>query len=160
MKFSAMLQEYDVVIADTSCFILLNKIGELQLLQEMFSSITTTQTIAIEFGKPLPGWVKIVQVENKPYQNLLELDIDAGEASAFALAAEYGNSLLIIDDLKARKLADKLHVKYTGTLGVLLKAKELNILPSVKPLLIKIQLTNFRFSQKIFDEILGIAQEK
>jgi predicted nucleic acid-binding protein len=34
-----MLQEYDVVITDTSCFILLDKIGEIQLLQKIFSSI-------------------------------------------------------------------------------------------------------------------------
>lgn len=155
-----MLQEYDVVIADASCFILLDKIGEIQLLQKIFSSIITTQTIAAEFGKPLPDWVKIVPVENNLYQNLLEFEVDAGEASAFALSVEYKKSLLIIDDLKARKLADKLLLNYTGTLGVLLKAKELNILPSVKPFLIKIQSTNFRFSQKIFDEILVVAQEK
>lgn len=155
-----MLREYDVVIADTSCFILLDKIGEIQLLQKIFSSIITTQAIAAEFGKPLPDWVKIVPVENKPYQNLLELEVDAGEASAFALCVEHHDtSLLIIDDMKARKLADKLLLNYTGTLGVLLKAKELNILPSVKPFLIKIQSTNFRFSQKVFDEILAIAKE-
>ena len=99
-------------------------------------------------------------VENKPYQNILELEVDAGEASAFALSVEYNKPLLIIDDLKARKLADKLLLNYTGTLGILLKAKELNILPSVKPFLIKIQSTNFRFSQEVFDEILAIAQEK
>ena len=138
---------------------MLDKIGEIQLLQKIFSFIITTQTIAEEFGKPLPEWVMIVQ-ENKPYQNILELEVDAGEASAFALSVEYKRSLLIIDDLKARKLADKLLLNYTGTLGVLLKAKELNILSSVKPFLIKIQSTNFRFSQKVFDEILAIAQEK
>ena len=154
-----MLQEYDVVIADTSCFILLDKIGEIQLLKKIFSSIITTQTIAAEFGKPLPAWVKVIPVKKSSYQTLLELEVDAGEASAFALSVDYKSYLLIIDDLKARKLADKLLLNYTGTLGILLKAKELNILPSVKSLLMKIQLTNFRFSQKIFDEILTIADE-
>lgn len=155
-----MQQEYEVVIADTSCFILLDKIGEIQLLQKVFSSITTTQTIAEEFGKPLPDWVNILSVQNKPYQNILELEVDAGEASAFALYAEYTHALLIIDDMKARKLADKLLVNYTGTLGIFLKAKELKIFSSVKPILNKIQSTNFRFSQKVFDEILAIAGEK
>ena len=155
-----MLQEYDVVIADTSCFILLDKIGEIQLLHKIFSSVTTTKTIAGEFGNPLPDWVKVVPVQNTSYQTLLELELDAGEASAFALSFEYNSSLLIIDDLRARKIADKLLLNYTGTLGIFLKAKEMNILPSVKPLLMKIQETNFRFSQKIFDEILTIADEK
>ncbi len=155
-----MRQEYEVVIADTSCFILLDKIGEIQLLKKVFSSITTTQTIAEEFGKPLPVWVNILPVQNKPYQNLLELEVDAGEASAFALSVEYTHALLITDDMKARKLADKLLLNYTGTLGILLKAKELNIFSSIKPVLNKIQLTNFRFSQKVFEEILTIAGEK
>lgn len=154
-----MLQEYDVVIADTSCFILLDKIGEIELLQKTFSSITTTQTIASEFGKPLPGWIIISPVQNTPYLKLLELEVDAGEASAFALTLEYSSSLLIIDDLKARKFADKLLLNYTGTLGVILKAKELNLLSSVKSLLNKIQLTNFRFSEKVLKEILSAANE-
>jgi hypothetical protein len=127
-----MQQKYDVVIADTSCFILLDKIGEIELLKKLFTSITTTQTIAAEFRKPLPQWVNILPVQNKPYQHLLEIEIDEGEASAFALSVEYSNSLLIIDDMKARKLAEKLFLNYTGSLGILLKAKEYNILPSVK----------------------------
>lgn len=154
-----MHQEYDVVIADTSCFILLDKIGEIGLLQEVFSSIITTRIIATEFGKPLPDWIIILPVQNNSYQKLLELEIDSGEASAFALTLEYSSSLLIIDDLKARKFADKLLLNYTGTLGVILKAKELNLLSSIKPILDKIQLTNFRFSEKVLNEILFIANE-
>lgn len=80
-----MLQEYDVVIADTSCFILLDKIGEIGLLQKVFSSIITTQIIATEFGKQLPDWITILPVQNISYQTLLELEIDLGEASAFCL---------------------------------------------------------------------------
>jgi len=155
-----MLQEYDAIIADTSCFILLHKIGEIQILKSIFSSILTTDIIAKEFGNPFPNWIHIVPVKNKIYQNILELEIDSGEASAFALCSEYKKALLIIDDLKARKLAEKLFLNYTGTLGVLLKAKELNILPFIKPVLNKIQKTNFRFTKKVFDEILSLAEEK
>lgn len=154
-----MLQEYEIVIADTSCFILLDKIGEIQLLKKIFSSIATTQTIATEFGNSLPDWIIVLPVQNISLQKFLEIEIDAGEASAFALSLEYDSSLLIIDDLKARRLAEKLLINYTGTLGIILKAKELNIVSSVKPLLDKIQLTNFRFSKKVFNEILSIANE-
>jgi predicted nucleic acid-binding protein len=154
-----MLQEYEIVIADTSCFILLDKIGEIELLKKVFSSVTTTQIIATEFGKRLPDWIIVLPVQNISVQKFLETEVDAGEASAFALSLEYKSPLLIIDDLKARKIAAKLLINYTGTLGVFLKAKELNIISAVKPLLDKIQLTNFRFSKKVFDEILSIANE-
>lgn len=76
-----------------------------------------------------------------------------------ALAIESENSLLILDDLKARKLAAKLNLNYTGTLGIILKAKREGLLSSIRPILEKIQMTNFRFSDKILNEILKEADE-
>jgi predicted nucleic acid-binding protein len=155
-----MQQEYNIVIADTSCFILLDKIDELNILQRLFGTVTTTEEIAIEFRKELPNWVHVKSVSNKEYQHLLLLEVDNGEASAIALSIEEGQALLIVDDNKARKLAAKLNIAYTGTLGVLLKAKQVGIIGSIKPLIEKIQLTNFRFSEKNYREILFLAKEE
>ncbi|WP_201747953.1 DUF3368 domain-containing protein [Chitinophaga vietnamensis] len=66
---------------------------------------------------------------------------------------------LILDDLKARKVANKLHLNYTGTLGILLKAKQSGLLKALRPLLERIQATNFRFSKNVFEELLKIAGE-
>jgi len=155
-----MPQEYSVVISDTSCFILLDKIGELDILQKVFHAVTTTEDIAAEFRKELPEWVQIKAVVNKEYQHLLQLEVDNGEASAIALAIEEGSALLILDDNKARKLAAKLDLAYTGTLGVLLKAKQTGIIPNIRSIIEKIQETNFRFSEKVYQEILALANEK
>ena len=87
------------------------------------------------------------------------MEIDKGEASAIALALENEKSLLILDDSKARKLALRLKLDYTGTLGILLKGKELGIVSSIKPLLLQIQQTNFRFSEKLLMAILAEANE-
>lgn len=51
------------------------------------------------------------------------MDLDSGEASAIALSLEIENSLLLIDDLKARKIANRLHLNYSGTFGLILRAK-------------------------------------
>jgi predicted nucleic acid-binding protein len=59
-----MQTEYEIVIADTSCFILLHKIEELDILKSVFGSVVTTNEIAEEFGLPLPEWVKIKAVKN------------------------------------------------------------------------------------------------
>ncbi len=64
-----------------------------------------------------------------------------------------------MDDQKARKLAERLALNYTGTLGILLKAKNQGILPLIAPILQKIQNTNFRFSEKIRSNILREANE-
>ncbi len=154
-----MPQEYNVVIADTTCFILLSKIDRLHLLQLLFKSITTTNIIAKEFGKQLPDWVLVAEVKDAHYLEILKLEVDEGEASAIALSFEFEKPLLILDDLKARKVAIKLNLNFTGTLGILLKAKEAGFIDALKPILQEIQLTNFRFSEDILRQILLIAKE-
>jgi predicted nucleic acid-binding protein len=152
-----MQGKYEIVIADTTCFILLENIGEFNLLRSLFTKIITTTTIAEEFGSPLPEWIEIRKPKNISFQN--SLDIDAGEASAIRLALESQNALLILDDNKGRKTAERLNLLYTGTLGIILKAKNVGIIPSIKPIIQKIQGTNFRFSQKVLEEIYALANE-
>ena len=76
-----------------------------------------------------------------------------------ALAKEIDNPLLLLDDLKARKLARKLDLKFTGTLGVINKAKQMGVIESVRPLIDKLLNTDFRISKSIVDEFLSINDE-
>ncbi len=85
--------------------------------------------------------------------------LDKGEASAIALSLEMDNSIVIIDDLKGRKVAERLNLRYSGTFGLILRAKQIGVIQSVKPILIKIKKTNFRFSEKLFKLILEQAGE-
>ena len=128
-------------------------------MEKLYSEISITNEIADEYGDSLPKWIKIVDVLNKKYQTILETQVDIGEASAIALAVENEGSLLVIDDIKARKLAKKLNIELTGTLGILLKAKKKNIIPKVKPYIEKILETNFRISDNIISEILKLSNE-
>jgi predicted nucleic acid-binding protein len=75
------------------------------------------------------------------------------------MATEYQPSLLIIDDLKGRKLAKRLDLAITGTLGLILKAKKEGVIPRVKPLFDKVQSTNFRLSPRLLADILQEAGE-
>ena len=148
-----------IIISDTSCFIILTKIGELNLLQKVYGQITTTIEIASEFGEILPEWVEVVSVKEKDKQRLLEMQIDKGESSAIALALEHTDSLLILDDIKARKIASQLGLSYTGTFGIIIKAKLQGIIPSVMPYLDKIKQTDFRISDEVLEQILKEAKE-
>lgn len=149
-----------VVIADASPLILFHKIDELNLLKEVYGKLITTPEIALEFGFDLPLWIAVETVSDKKYQAFLETQVDAGEASALTLATEYNDALLLMDDLKARKLAFKLNLKITGTLGVIHKAKQLSIIPHVKPILDKLLGTNFRVADQIIEEFLKLNDEK
>lgn len=149
----------EIIISDTSCLILLSKINELDLLKSIVDKVFITPTIKKEFGKSLPGWLQIKSPSDKHYQNILEMDLDPGEASAIALALEIEHSILIIDDLKGRKIADRLNLRYSGTFGLILKAKQVGILSEIKPVIDKIRKTDFRFSENLFETILKEAGE-
>ncbi len=148
-----------IIISDTSILILFHKIKELSILQGVYGKILTTPEVAEEFGEKLPNWIEIKPVSDKKYQRFLETQVDCGEASAIALATEYDDVLVLIDDLKARKLAKRLNLKITGALGVIFKAKQENVIEKVKPVIDKLLQTNFRISDKIIDEILKLSNE-
>lgn len=148
-----------IVISDTSTLILFHKIDEFNLLKEVYGELLTTPEIAQEFNESLPDWIKVVSVSDKKYQTFLHTQVDFGEASAIALASEHEDVLLLLDDLKARKLATQLKFRITGTLGIIHKAKQLGIIEKVKPLIDKLLLTDFRIAENIVEEILKINNE-
>lgn len=154
-----MQHSSEIIISDTSCLILLYKIDELDLLRSLADKVLITKTIKKEFGKGLPDWIKVKSPSDIHYQQILEMELDPGEASAIALSLEMDNSILIIDDLRGRKVAERLKLKYSGTFGLILKAKQSGILKSVRPLLNKIRKTDFRFSESLFEVILEEAGE-
>jgi predicted nucleic acid-binding protein len=150
---------HKTIICDTSCLIVLANIGHLELLQKLYGQVITTVEIAIEFGEPLPDWVEVVTGGDKSKQTLLELQLDKGESSAIALALETPNCTIILDDIKARKIAQQLGLSFTGTIGVIIKAKLRGIIPSIKPLLEKIRDTNFRLTSEVELQALKLANE-
>jgi predicted nucleic acid-binding protein len=142
------------IISDTSCLIILTNIGELDLLRKVYGNIITTKEVSTEYGQDLPEWIEVRTVSDTNLQRVLEIQIDRGEASAIALAMETPGSTVIVDDQKARKVAESLGLNITGTIGVIIKAKLSGIIPSVKPFLSKIKDTDFRVSEEI--EILAL----
>ncbi len=148
-----------VVISDTSTLILFHKIEELDLLNKIYGDLITTPEIAEEYGEELPEWIQIESVKDKKYQEFVATQVDLGEASAIALAKEFDDVLLLLDDLKARKLASLLNLKITGALGIIHKAKKDGYIEKVKPLIERLLLTNFRISEKIIEEILFLNNE-
>lgn len=152
-----MLKEYpkvSTIITDASCFILLDKIDGLFILEKLYKQVFTTPEIAAEYGKRLPSWVNVQAVINRDLLYTYADLVDIGEASALALAAEVLLPSLILDDLKARKLADELNLEFTGTLGVLILAKQNGIIPALLPYFEKIKKTDFRISANFLKILL------
>jgi predicted nucleic acid-binding protein len=75
------------------------------------------------------------------------------------LAKEIDNPLLLLDDLKARKLAGKLNLKFTGTLAVINKAKQIGVMDTIRPIIDNLLLTDFRISENVIEELLKLNNE-
>jgi len=71
--------------------------------------------------------------------------------------------LSMIDELaileKFAKMPEKLNLRFSGTLGLLLKAKEIGVIDKLKPIIEKIRKTNFRVSDATLQSILDIIKE-
>jgi predicted nucleic acid-binding protein len=80
--------------------------------------------------------------------------VDLGEASAIALAQEVPDALLIVDDFKGRRLASQLNIKFTGTIGLLITARQQNKITSLRTHFELIMSTDFRIDPALLDRIL------
>ena len=83
-------------------------------------------------GEDIPSvreykWIKVKRI-SVPSSIKIIPDLGKGEAEVLALGLEEKGHLLIIDDGLARVIARLQSLKFTGTAGVLLKAKKRGLL--------------------------------
>lgn len=145
---------HSLVIADTSCLIVLQKIDRLFILKELFKEITITQDIANEYADALPDWITIKSPSQASNFQILKLILDNGEASAIALGLENHDSLILIDEKKGRAKAYELGLKVMVTLGVLIKAKDKRLIFSLKEEIKNLKAVGFRISDELILNIL------
>jgi predicted nucleic acid-binding protein len=66
----------------------------------------------------------------------------------------------LLDDLRARKIAEARGIKIIGVLGILILAKEKKLIYKVKPLLDEIIRLDFRISKPLYEYVLIFSGEK
>jgi predicted nucleic acid-binding protein len=159
----------EIVIVNTSPLFYLHRLGYLHLLQKLYNGIVIPSAVVneLEEGKRLGE--DVPQIEDYKWINIRHVavplfikivpDLGQGEAEVLALSCEHKNSLLIIDDGLARKIAKLYTFKITGTAGVLLKAKQEKHISDIKPVLKKLKDVGFYLSDNLISNILKIAGE-
>ena len=145
------------VVVDSACLIGLERIHSLDLLPALFDPILVPPEVQREFGQPCI-WLQIKAPNNQSLVQAFKINLDAGEAEAIALAHECSYQI-ILDDHQARAVGRKLGLQVIGTVGVLLKAKQENIIPAISPLIIALEANSFYLSQSLKDEVLRLAGE-
>lgn len=144
------------VIINTSPMQYLYQTELLEILKTLYGQIIVPQAVreelevGISLGVPLPNpitysWITIRIAQSQTILPLVP-QLGAGEREAIALATEFQESLVILDDGLARRYARLLNIDFTGTLGVILKAKQEGYLAKVMPILDRLDALNFRIS--------------
>ena len=138
-----------IIISDASPLIALVDIGELELLKQLYKEVFITDIVRNEIVADLPDWVKINTDYDPKQLQLLELELDPGEASAIAFALKNPGSTLILDESKGRSVAKRLGLKITGTMGIIIKAKEKGFITSGTAILDKLENHGFWLSDQL-----------
>lgn len=147
-----------LVVVDTSCLIALERIDQLALVPAVFPDVVAPPVVAEEFGHS-PTWLRVRTVQNTQAAAALRTQLDEGEAAVLALALETEDQTVLVDEKKARRIARQLELRTVGTLGLLLRAKQQDLVPDVRSLMDALIAADFRIADALYDEVLHRADE-
>lgn len=153
-----------VVVSDASPVMNLASIGRLELLREMYGTVVIPPAVWAEVvaGDPRsrPSWLGLCSPSNIQFVESLRTEVDLGEAEALALAKEVAADLLLIDEKKGRAVAKRLGLRYVGLLGVLVDAKQRQIIPELATIMeLLVSRAGFRVSQSLYRQVLDSVGE-
>jgi predicted nucleic acid-binding protein len=157
------------VISNTTPLQYLHQLGCLDFLSQLYQQVIVPQSVVDElrqgelqgFDVPSPSALAWVRVETVAPLHLLRVagGLGSGERETIALALAKTDPLLILDDAAARTYAQNLRIRFTGTLGVLLKAKQSGLITAIRPYLDQLDKLGFFLGAHVRAKILSLAGE-
>ena len=162
-----------VAASDTSPISNLALIGRLELLRGQFQKVWIPDAVKQELDRlPSPegrslieqateaGWLQYRNISNRSFASVLANDLDRGEAEAIVLATEIPADVLLIDEKDGRVAARQAGLEVRGILGVLVRAKTMGAVPSVKPEVDALRrLAGFFVAPSLEEEVLRSVGE-
>ena len=164
-----------VVVADSSPVIYLTRLGLFNMLRALHDEVIVPLAVWNEIvvgGAGFPeseelqravadGWIAV----RSPGESVAALGsgaatLGAGEIQAIQLARETF-AMLVTDDSEARAFAEQLGVRVTGTVGLLIRARNEGHVPELRPVLDRLLTeTNFRMSDQLYRAALNLSGER
>lgn len=158
------------VVADTSVIQYFFQIGLLDLLFTLYPKISIPVAVANELaegrkhGVELPDDAALARFEvlSVDVPNILQIvkSLGSGEGQVLSLALANPGCLVLLDDAVGRKHARSLGVRFTGTLGILLKAKQSGLLIELRSILDNLEGKGFRLDKKTRAATLKLSGER
>lgn len=105
-------------------------------------------------------WLQTRAVSDRTLVEALSNELDIGEAEAIALAVEIQADQVLIDERRGRLVANRLNLRYTGILGILVEAKSKGLITEVRPLLdALINEAGFWVAEPLYNSVLRLVNE-
>lgn len=155
-----------IVISNTTPLIGLAVIGRFDLLRQLFGKIYIPEAVyqeAVLFGREQGGarrevstaeWIEIVEVKERLAVEVLLDEMDTGEAETIVLARKLKADWVLMDEKKGRRKLGEMNLPKVGTGGILLKARQANLIPALAPELDLLRRNSFSLSDHIVFELL------
>jgi len=158
------------VICNATPLINFAAINRLDILEAVFGKIIIPQTVYDETTVAgFPGSEFVLQAITSNWLQIRSVstvapsitsELDNGEREAIALALETGEQRILLDEREARQVAQSLGLQVIGTLGILLLAKNREIITQVQPLLdAMIDTAQYWVSSTLYKQVLQQAGE-
>ena len=158
------------VVVNSTPLLVLGNIGQLDILRSLYGKIiipeavyrevTEKEDAASKAVRSASDWIEIETVRDMSEYALYHARLHAGEVETMILAQQKpAADLVVLDDNAARKTAEYLGLTVTGTIGILIKAKQNGIISQVGPLLKEIIQNGFYISDRLLSVILNAAGE-
>ena len=165
----SLKQPMPKAISNTSPLLYLYRIGGIDWLPKLFDAVWTLNAVNEElqagrskgYDVPIPStfsWLQIVDPVSSPSEWFV-LDLGRGEIAAMALALEHPTSIVLLDDMLARRTAQAAGLHVWGTLKLLLEAKTQGIIAQVKPHVMQLNHAGMWISPALRQRILRLAGE-
>ncbi len=159
-----------MIVSNATPLIAFARIQSLDLLRQVVGSIVIPAGVAEEIRSYRGGrygiirlsrepWIAVQSVQDFSRVQLLLPTLDQGEAEVIALALEQQARLLLIDELTGRKVAESLQLPVLGSVGILIRAKQLGLIRSVKPYIENMMQRGVRYSQRFIISVLHAIGE-
>jgi len=135
-----------LIVSNSTPLINFAAIDRLDILEALFTMLIIPPAVEFELlerGAQYPNvtiirqaaFIKKHDIHNEMLRTALSIDLDPGEAEAIILALEQKADLLLLDELAGRTIAESYQIAFTGSIGCLIEAKRIGIIPKIKPIL-------------------------
>ena len=154
---------------NASPLIFLSRAGMLDMLKLEGEEIVIPKAVAEEIRRrgsadltvqAIARTTWLIPIEAPPISDTIRAwDLGEGEASVLAWGYDHPGTVIIVDDLAARRCAATLGIPVRGTLGLILTAKKRGVIPQARLVLENLRQSGMYLSDRILNQALKLVDE-